>query len=150
MAGLVPAIHDLRSFDQVRKDVDARHKAGHDELADLAVSLGQHMMSNDYDRVPTGTKYAKLIAGFLPPLATWYLTGNVWYAIIVYAIGFIAGNFISAQATKHAFQGVQRNLNGEINPEEMSRALARSLPAFLWAPPICGAIAAAAFIWLSQ
>ena len=28
MAGLVPAIHDLLLF---AKDVDARHKAGHDE-----------------------------------------------------------------------------------------------------------------------
>jgi hypothetical protein len=30
MAGLVPAIHVLTSC--IRKDVDARHKAGHDEL----------------------------------------------------------------------------------------------------------------------
>jgi hypothetical protein len=29
MAGLVPAIHVL--FDAKKKDVDARHKAGHDE-----------------------------------------------------------------------------------------------------------------------
>jgi hypothetical protein len=29
MAGLVPAIHVLLSME---KDVDARHKAGHDEL----------------------------------------------------------------------------------------------------------------------
>ena len=32
MAGLVPAIHVLRFRD---KDVDARHKAGHDEQADI-------------------------------------------------------------------------------------------------------------------
>jgi len=30
MAGLVPAIHVFLS--KARKDVDARHKAGHDEL----------------------------------------------------------------------------------------------------------------------
>jgi hypothetical protein len=30
MAGLVPAIHVLSDKDE--KDVDARHKAGHDEL----------------------------------------------------------------------------------------------------------------------
>jgi hypothetical protein len=35
MAGLVPAIH---VFDANKKDVDARHKAGHDE-----VSGGQHV-----------------------------------------------------------------------------------------------------------
>jgi hypothetical protein len=29
MAGLVPAIHD---FNAATKDVDARHKAGHDEV----------------------------------------------------------------------------------------------------------------------
>jgi len=29
MAGLVPAIHVL--FFEMKKDVDARHKAGHDE-----------------------------------------------------------------------------------------------------------------------
>jgi hypothetical protein len=29
MAGLVPAIHVL--LDQIKKDVDARHKAGHDD-----------------------------------------------------------------------------------------------------------------------
>jgi hypothetical protein len=29
MAGLVPAIHDLFA---AKQDVDARHKAGHDEL----------------------------------------------------------------------------------------------------------------------
>ena len=32
MAGLVPAIYVLRS----RKDVDARHRAGHDKLIDRA------------------------------------------------------------------------------------------------------------------
>jgi hypothetical protein len=31
MAGLVPAIHDLL-LQSRKKDVDARHKAGHDEL----------------------------------------------------------------------------------------------------------------------
>jgi len=32
MAGLVPAIHAFLSFSEQRlKDVDARHKAGHDE-----------------------------------------------------------------------------------------------------------------------
>jgi hypothetical protein len=31
MAGLVPAIHVLNAYDQVKEDVDARHKAGHDE-----------------------------------------------------------------------------------------------------------------------
>jgi hypothetical protein len=30
MAGLVPAIH-VSSFGQISKDMDARHKAGHDE-----------------------------------------------------------------------------------------------------------------------
>jgi hypothetical protein len=29
MAGLVPAIHGL--FHELKKDVDARHKAGHDD-----------------------------------------------------------------------------------------------------------------------
>jgi hypothetical protein len=29
MAGLVPAIHDL--LYEMKKDVDARHKAGHDD-----------------------------------------------------------------------------------------------------------------------
>ena len=31
MAGLVPAIHVLPVLKIVREDVDARHKAGHDE-----------------------------------------------------------------------------------------------------------------------
>src|SRR5579872_7515105 len=30
MAGLVPAIHALLNFKSCKKDVDARHKAGHD------------------------------------------------------------------------------------------------------------------------
>jgi hypothetical protein len=33
MAGLVPAIHVL--FLRLKKDVDARHKAGHDGSSDL-------------------------------------------------------------------------------------------------------------------
>jgi hypothetical protein len=107
-------------------------------------------MSNDYDRLPASTKYAKLFAGFLPPLATWYFTGSIWYAILVFVIGFVAGNFVSTQAAKRAFQGAQRDVNGRIYPDEMSRAMAQSLPAFLWAPPICGAIAAVAVIWLSK
>jgi hypothetical protein len=32
MAGLVPAIHDFICYRCQKKDVDARHKAGHDEL----------------------------------------------------------------------------------------------------------------------
>ena len=36
MAGLVPAIHDSE-FSYARKDVDARHKAGHDEFGMGAV-----------------------------------------------------------------------------------------------------------------
>jgi hypothetical protein len=36
MAGLVPAIHVL--FCRMKKDVDARHKAGHDEWSDLQLS----------------------------------------------------------------------------------------------------------------
>jgi hypothetical protein len=32
MAGLVPAIHVLISFAANKEGVDARHKAGHDEL----------------------------------------------------------------------------------------------------------------------
>jgi hypothetical protein len=32
MAGLVPAIHVLRLARPKRKDVDARHKAGHDDV----------------------------------------------------------------------------------------------------------------------
>jgi len=31
MAGLVPAIHVLPEAKRKKKDVDARHKAGHDE-----------------------------------------------------------------------------------------------------------------------
>jgi len=38
MAGLVPAIHIFRRFNKVRKeDVDARHKAGHDESNQRAI-----------------------------------------------------------------------------------------------------------------
>jgi hypothetical protein len=33
MAGLVPAIHVFAN--PIKKDVDARHKAGHDERADF-------------------------------------------------------------------------------------------------------------------
>jgi hypothetical protein len=36
MAGLVPAIHVV--FCRLKKDVDARHKAGHDERSDLQPS----------------------------------------------------------------------------------------------------------------
>jgi len=32
MAGLVPAIHVFLSMPTLSEDVDARHKAGHDEL----------------------------------------------------------------------------------------------------------------------
>jgi hypothetical protein len=34
MAGLVPAIHALL-WNRMKKDVDARHKAGHDDLMGL-------------------------------------------------------------------------------------------------------------------
>jgi hypothetical protein len=37
MAGLVPAIHVLQALN--KKDVDARHKAGHDELEQRALSV---------------------------------------------------------------------------------------------------------------
>jgi len=33
MAGLVPAVHALLFFHFCKKDVDARHKAGHDQKA---------------------------------------------------------------------------------------------------------------------
>jgi len=36
MAGLVPAIH---AFSSCGKDVDARHRAGHDELCQLIPEL---------------------------------------------------------------------------------------------------------------
>jgi hypothetical protein len=38
MAGLVPAIHVLLWEVNKKKDVDARHKAGHDDLSVLNVS----------------------------------------------------------------------------------------------------------------
>jgi hypothetical protein len=37
MAGLDPAIHDLLRGGSAKKDVDARHKAGHDGLSSTAV-----------------------------------------------------------------------------------------------------------------
>jgi hypothetical protein len=36
MAGLVPAIHVLSALAANKKDVDARHKAGHDEKSEPA------------------------------------------------------------------------------------------------------------------
>jgi hypothetical protein len=106
-------------------------------------------MANDYDNLPTGTKVLKLVAGLLPPLATWYLTGSVWYAIAVFIIGFVIGYFISDKYTGYAFRSARRDADGKIYPEDRARALAQSLPVFLGASPVCGAIAAAVFIWLS-
>jgi hypothetical protein len=43
MAGLVPAIHVFADFDS--KDVDARHKAGHDENNDARRRLAVAMLA---------------------------------------------------------------------------------------------------------
>jgi hypothetical protein len=39
MAGLVPAIHVLRAVPPRKKDLDARHKAGHDDSESNLMSL---------------------------------------------------------------------------------------------------------------
>src|SRR5262245_27716871 len=106
-------------------------------------------MANDYDNLPTGIKLLKLLGRLLPPLATWYVTDSIWYALAVFLIGLIVGNFIATQHTQYAFKAVRRDPLGRFSQEDIDRASRQSLPVFLWAPPICGAIAAAAFIWLS-
>ena len=104
-------------------------------------------MANDYDHLPTGTKALKLVAGLCPPIATWKITGSVWYAAAVILIGFIAGNAISKWYTKFLFRHVRRDAEGQISGDDLERGLRQSLPVFMWAPPICGVLAAAFFIW---
>src|ERR1700691_4336671 len=44
MAGLVPAIHVLHF--RCAKDVDARHKAGHDDARDGRMTLGRYLIAS--------------------------------------------------------------------------------------------------------
>jgi hypothetical protein len=105
-------------------------------------------MANDYGNLPTGIKVLKLVAGLCPPIATWKITGSVWYAAAAFLIGFIAGNAFSNWHTKFVFRHVRRDAEGQISGDDLERGLRRSLPVFMWAAPICGVLAAAFFIWL--
>lgn len=107
-------------------------------------------MSNDYDNLPIGIKVLKLAAGLCPPLATWLLTGSIWYAAGVFLTGLMLGNLISGQYTAYAFRGARRDESGNIHPDDMQHALKQSLPVFLWASPICGAVLAAAIVWATK
>lgn len=104
---------------------------------------------SDYDSLPIGTKYLSLVAGLLPPFATWWLTGSFWYAIAVFLIGFVVGQVVIYLHGQYAARSARRNDAGEMHPLDKARLMDRTLPVFLWAPPICGALAATAFILLT-
>lgn len=108
------------------------------------------MLTTDYERLPTSTKFKKVIAGLLPPYVTWQTTGSAWYAVGVFIAGFIAGYIIDSWYMKFAFRDVRRDATGQILPEDFERALKRSLPVFLWAGPVCGAFAAFVVIWFAK
>jgi uncharacterized membrane protein len=98
---------------------------------------------SDYENLPIGTKYLQLVAGLLPPFATWWLTGSVWYAIAVYLIGFVIGHVVIYIHGQYVAWSIRRDASRTI--EDWRE---QTLPVFLWGPPICGALAAAAFILL--
>jgi hypothetical protein len=98
--------------------------------------------------IPAGNKLVRSIAGFLPALVTWYVTRSWWGALGVFAIGAIAGYVISNQYANSISRTARRDADDRIIPEDLSPILARSLPVFLWAPPIAGAAAAAVFVLL--
>lgn len=108
------------------------------------------MKNNNHAIIPAGTRLARSVAGLLPPLATWYLTRSVWGALGVFTLGAIAGYLISTGYADAISRGARRNADGEIPAEDFSPILTRALPVFVWAPPVAGAIAAAAFIALHQ
>jgi len=106
-------------------------------------------MASDYDNLPTGTKYLKLAVGLLPPLATWYITGSIWYAAAVFLIGFIVGYVISDKYTGYAFRSAGEMPRARFIPKT-SEGLWRNLYQFSFGRLVCGTIAAAVFIWLSK
>ncbi len=72
MAGLVPAIHVFLS--KCSQDVDARHKAGHDELRWNAQFHWLHSGSNAYDisffKI-SAKRSRQSFAGIFPRIACW-------------------------------------------------------------------------------
>ena len=107
-------------------------------------------MNNDYDNLPFGTKLRKLIAGIIPPIATWQATGSIWYAAAVFVIGFVGGYFVSSMYDSYLIRDAQRDTEGRILPSDWERFKRQSLPVFLWAPPICGTIAAIGIVWFKN
>jgi hypothetical protein len=104
-------------------------------------------MANDYDNLPTGTKVLKFIVGLCPALVTWKVAGSAWYAAAVFFIGLVSGMAISSWYTGYLSRKARRNSEGKMSAEELRSVLRQSLPVFLWAPVVCGIVAAASVIW---
>jgi len=97
---------------------------------------------SDYNDLPIPLKAAKVLIGFIPPFFTWYATKNLWLAISVYVAGTIIGYFISGKHTERVGRTLRRDESGKPLPEEMNRLAKQTLPVFLWAPPVSGAVCA--------
>ncbi|MDB5636644.1 MAG: hypothetical protein JWP51_1552 [Bradyrhizobium sp.] len=106
-------------------------------------------MANDYNNLPTGMKVLKFIVGLCPALVTWKMTGNIWSAAAVFLIGLVAGMAVSSWYIGYLSRNAHRDASGELSGAEVQRVLRQSLPVFLWAPAVCGIVAATSFIWLS-
>src|SRR5262245_15006370 len=104
-----------------------------------------------YDRLrpPMGTMALKGVLGLMPPAATWVFTGSILYALCVFVFGLIAGNVISVMYTEHVTRAARRHA-ANVLTDDLDFAVRLTLPVFLWAPPLCGAIAAAMFIVLAD
>lgn len=109
---------------------------------------GEQTVANDYDNLSTGTKSLKFIAGVSPAVATWAITKNFWAAAGVLFVGVVAGMAISTWYICHLSRNAHREADGALAGQEMHRVLRQSLPVFLWAPAVCGAVAALVTSWV--
>lgn len=98
-------------------------------------------------QLPGSTKLINTIAGLAPPIWTWAKTGSWKTAIAVFLIGFVAGHVISSAYLKAQFPASKRNAEGGFNEEAIAEGTRRAMPVFLWAGPICGALAAIYFVY---
>jgi hypothetical protein len=100
-----------------------------------------------YNDVPTSTKTWQMLAGLAPPVVGWYKTGSIQTAGLIFVIGFIGGQIITSIYGSYLRNTIRWDQDGNAFPEDALRIQMRLMPVFLWAGPVCGAVAAAYFGW---
>jgi hypothetical protein len=100
-----------------------------------------------YNELSPTIKIVQGIVGLAPPAFAWMQTGDWTIALWVFLIGFVAGSLIYRQYLKMQFPDSKRNADGDFDLAIKERGQTRAMPVFLWSGPICGAIAAAFFVY---